>query len=61
MSKADQFRQYADEAMGIPIQNQRRERNPSRSCVHMDASGSVERGGVWPRTVRKWRQTANLD
>jgi hypothetical protein len=40
MPKADQFRQYAEEAttLGSPIQNRKREASLYRPCAHMDAS-----------------------
>jgi hypothetical protein len=49
MSKADQFRKYAEEAdvWGPPIQNRKRETGPDRACVHMDASCGAERAHFW--------------
>jgi hypothetical protein len=48
MSKADQFRRYAEEAMrwAFKSKNSKRDTSPDRACVHMDASGGKQPAAV---------------
>jgi hypothetical protein len=54
MSRADQFRQYADEAMRWAFQSKTKSEKEIRVdlCAHMDASGSVERADCWSDNAR---------
>jgi hypothetical protein len=55
MSKADQFRQYADEAMRWACQSKNeKETGPDRACAYMDASCVSEREhcGRQPQSAR---------
>jgi hypothetical protein len=49
MSKADQFRGYAEEAMRWARQSktEKERQAPDRACVHMDASCGAERAHFW--------------
>jgi hypothetical protein len=54
MSQADQFRQYAEEALRWAYQSktEKKQTSPDRACAHMDASCGAERENCGRQSAR---------